>query len=77
MRQREVISFSLPPDGLRALRKAVAREGIKLSEFIRDAVAQKLRSLEWKRIRRKGAETAKKYKISPEDVEAIVDEFRD
>ncbi len=77
MRQREVISFSLPPEGARALKQAVVREGVKLSEFLRAAVTQKIRMLEWKRIRRKGAEAAKKFRVSPEDLESIVDEYRD
>ena len=77
MSQREVISISLPPHRLKELREVVAEEGISMSEFLRKAAVQKLRSTQWKKIRKKGALTAKKFKISPEDIEAIVDEFRE
>jgi len=78
MAQRAIISISLSPDRAEELREAVAQEGITVSEFLRDAVAQKLRANQWKKIRRKGAKTAKKFKISNEDqIEAIVDEFRE
>ncbi len=76
MSQREVISFSLPRNQAKELKKTIAREKVTLSKFLRDALAQKLRVSRWKKIRRKGALTAKKHRISPEDIEAIVDEFR-
>ncbi len=77
MPQREVISFSLSPDRAKALKKAVAEAGISLSEFLRDALTQKIKLSQWKKIRQKGAKTAKKFRVSPEDIEAIVDEFRE
>lgn len=76
MRQREVISFSLPPQWARSLKKAVREEGMSLSSFLREAILTRLRQREWKKIRRQGARTAKKFAISPEDLEEIVDEFR-
>lgn len=77
MRQREIISFSLPADRAKALKQAVNQSGMSLSEFLRDAISRKLLANDWKKIRRKGAQTAKKYKISPEGIEKIVDEFRE
>lgn len=76
MRQREIVSFSIPSDGLRELKKAVSDSRVSLSQFLREAVVQKVRAVEWKRVRRKGAETARRFRVSPEDIETIVDEFR-
>lgn len=77
MRQSQIVSFSLSPEWVRELKSEVAREGVSLSEFLRRAIAQKLRATQWKRIRRKGAATAKKFRVSPEDIEEIVDQFRE
>lgn len=77
MRQSQVISFSLPPEWLRELKAEVGHQGVSLSEFVRKAIAQRLRASQWKRIRRKGAAAAKKFKVSPEDIEEIVDQFRE
>ena len=74
---REVVSISLPPQRARELRRTASDEGVTVSEFLRIAVTQKLRIDHWKKIRKRGAQTARKFKISPEEIEAIVDEFRE
>ena len=77
MRQTEIISFSITPTWAKKIKKAAEIEGRSLSEYIRESVRQRLATQQWKSIRRLGTATAKKYSISPEDIESIVDEFRE
>lgn len=74
---RQVLSFSLPPSELAQLRRSVKSSGATLSAFVREAIQRRLLDMQWREIRRLGKKTAKKFKVSPEDLEEIVDEFRD
>lgn len=76
MRKTAVISVSLAQSLADNLRDLVAREGISVTEFVRDAVRQRMQMFQWRKIRARGAAAAKRHAVSPEDVESIVDEFR-
>lgn len=77
MSSSTILSFSLPAKFARLVRHRAGLNGDTLSEFMRDALEQKMKTEAWKEFRAEGARSAKKYQVSPEDIENIVDRFRD
>lgn len=66
-RTTEVISVSLPKGVAMKLEKARKLRGQSRSAFIASLVDQTTEDERWQRIYKKGAETARRFKITSED----------
>lgn len=76
-RTTETITFSLPPMLAKKAEKLMKAQGKTRSELLREALRRYIEDQEWKKIYKFGEMQAKKLGIRPEQVEDIVDEYRD
>lgn len=75
--QTQIINLSIPKPLLKVLDQQAKREVKTRSELLRDAVRAYLsRRAELEEILEYGNTQAKKLGIKPDDVEAIIDEYR-
>ena len=75
-RTTKTITFSLPPDMVERLDQAIQGQGRSRSEFLREAVVRYIEECEWRQLLRYGEEQARAQGIGPEDVAALVEEYR-
>ena len=75
-RTTRTITFSLPPDMADRVDEVMKQQGRPRSEFLRDAVLRYIEECEWRQLLQYGEKTARKQGIGPEDVAALVEEFR-
>ena len=77
-RSSKVMTVSLPQEMFNKAEKLAKDENRTRSELFREALRQYMASRErWQEIRKWGGETAREYGIrSEEDVERLIDEFR-
>jgi metal-responsive CopG/Arc/MetJ family transcriptional regulator len=72
-RNTEVVSISLPKVVALKLEEARKRQGQSRSAFITSLIEKSAEDLRWENIYKKGAETAKKFRItSEEDLDRIL-----
>lgn len=76
-RTTETITFSLPPVMAKRMAKLMKIEGRTKSELLREALRDYIEKKEWKRLCRFGQMQARKLGITKDQVEDIVDEYRD
>ena len=75
-RTTRTITFSLPPDMADRVDEMMAQQGRSRSEFLREAVLRYIEECEWRSLLQYGEQMARQRGIGPEDVAALVEEFR-
>ena len=75
-RTTRTITFSLPPDMADRVDEMMAQQGRSRSEFLREAVLRYIEECEWRGLLEYGEQTARQRGIGPEDVAALVEEYR-
>jgi predicted transcriptional regulator len=77
LRTSKVLTVSLPPELLDLATRLAEQEGRTKSELFREALRQYAASrTRWQQIRSYGRQKAKQLRITEEDVERIVQEYR-
>ena len=75
-RTTRTITFSLPPDMADRVDEMMTQQGRSRSDFLREAVVRYLEECEWRGLLLYGEQTARRRGIGPEDVAALVEEYR-
>ena len=75
-RTTRTITFSLPPEMADRVDEAMKQQGGSRNEFLREALLRYLEECEWRQMLQYGEERARERSIGPEDVAALVDEYR-
>ena len=75
-RTTKTITFSLPPEMADRVDEVMKQQGRSRSEFLREAVLRYIEECEWRQLLRYGEERAREQGIGPEDVAALVEEYR-
>ncbi len=75
-RTTRTVTFSLPPDMADRVDEMMAQQGRSRSEFLREAVLRYIEECEWRGLLQYGEQTARQQGIGPEDVAALVEEYR-
>lgn len=75
-RTTRTITFSLPPDMADRVDEMMTQQGRSRSEFLREAVLRYIEECEWRGLLQYGEQTARRRGIGPEDVAALVEEYR-
>ena len=75
-RTTRTVTFSLPPDMADRVDEMMAQQGRSRSEFLREAVLRYIEECEWRGLLQYGEQTARQRGIGPEDVAALVEEYR-
>lgn len=76
MRTSKVLSLSLPPSMYKETQEIAKEERRTFSELIREALRQYIENREWKKLQRYGAKKSKELKISKEDLEKLISDYR-
>lgn len=71
------IVVTLPPELAAQLDSALLEERQSEGELLEEALASYLRDRGWRRMLRESAAIAADHRITPQDVERLVDEYRD
>ncbi len=75
-RTTRTVTFSLPPEMADRVDEMMTQQGRSRSEFLREAVLRYIEECEWRGLLQYGEQTARQQGIGPEDVAALVEEFR-
>ena len=75
-RTTRTITFSLPPDMADRVDEMMTQQGRSRSEFLREAVLRYIEECEWRGLLQYGEQMARQRGIGPEDVAALVEEYR-
>lgn len=75
-RTTRTVTFSLPPDMADRVDEMITQQGRSRSEFLREAVLRYIEECEWRGLLQYGEQTARQRGIGPEDVAALVEEYR-
>lgn len=75
-RTTKTITLSLPPEMADRVDQVAAQEGRSRSEFLRTAVLRYIEECEWRQLLQYGQERTRAQGLGPEDVGAIVEEYR-
>lgn len=75
-RTTRTVTFSLPPDMADRVDEMMTQQGRSRSEFLREAVLRYIEECEWRSLLQYGEQTARQRGIGPEDVAALVEEYR-
>lgn len=75
-RSTKTITFSLSPDMAERVDQVMKQQGRSRSELLREALARYIEECEWKDLLQYGEQTARENGIGPEDVSALVEEYR-
>lgn len=75
-RTTRTVTFSLPPDMADRVDEMMRQQGRSRSEFLREAVLRYIEECEWRNLLQYGEQTARQRGIGPEDVAALVEEYR-
>ncbi len=76
MKSTKNISISLPLPMCKFVEKLAKEESRTISELVREALRQYQSKTEWQKIRLWGSHLAKQKKLSPKDIENLIDEIR-
>ena len=72
----KVINISLPAELLEDIDQFAHSEKRSRSELLREAARQYIENRRWRRIRDLGARTARNLRLSEQDIERIIAEYR-
>lgn len=72
----KILSVSLPDELMRDTEKLALAQGKTKSDLVRDALRRQIQLGQLRELQRYGRRLAETRGIGPEDVEALVDEFR-
>jgi metal-responsive CopG/Arc/MetJ family transcriptional regulator len=72
----KILSVSLPDELMRDTEKLALAQGKTKSDLVRDALRRQIQLGQLRELQRYGRRRAELRGIGPEDVEALVDEFR-
>jgi CopG family transcriptional regulator/antitoxin EndoAI len=75
-RATQVISFSVPPEMGKKIRRLMKKENRTRSELIREAIRRYVEEREWEEIYRYGERKAREKGITEDQVEDIIDARR-
>lgn len=76
MSGRKILTLSLPQDILREVNETAKDERLSKSELFRLAITDFIGRRKWEKAKKIGSKIAKEKKISEEDIESIMHEFR-
>jgi|GEM_PF-3481819 len=76
MAQRNIFSLSVPGDMLREMESIAKKEKLTKSQLFRMAINDLIGRLKWEKAVAFGRRMAREMKITEEDIEGIVHEFR-
>ena len=75
-RNTKTITFSLPPDLALQVDRITRQQSRTRSELLREALLRYLEECEWTELLQYGERRARDLGIGPEDVGALVEEYR-
>jgi CopG family transcriptional regulator / antitoxin EndoAI len=75
-RVSKTITFSLPPEMAEKVEEVRREEGRTMSDLVREALRRYMQEREWQEVLKYGELQATEQRISPEDVENLVDQYR-
>lgn len=75
-RATKIWTISLPAEIMKEAEEVAKREGRTKSELLREALRQYLWNRRWRELQLYGAQRAKAFGLTEEDVERLVDEYR-
>ena len=75
-RNTKTITFSLPPDLALQVDRMMRQQSRTRSELLREALLRYLEECEWTELLQYGERRARELGIGPEDVGALVEEYR-
>ena len=75
-RTTTTITFSLPPEMAERVDEVMRQQGRTRSELLREALLRYIQECEWQELLRYGEQKARERGIGPEDVGALVEEYR-
>jgi len=76
MRTTKILSLSLPPELLQQAEDMAKKEGRTKSELFREALRRYIQEVEWRELQKYGNRQAQELKLKEEDVERLIDEYR-
>lgn len=76
MENRKVFTFSLPKSVLEDVKRIACEAKLTRSELFRMAITDLIGRLKWEKASRFGQKAAREMKITEEDIEGIVHDFR-
>lgn len=75
--ETENVQFSIPSALLIEAQKAASMQHVSMDELMREAVKRYLDDLSWESVFAYGQSRSRKLGIKEEDVERLIDEFRE
>ena len=75
-RTTRTITFSLPPEMAERVDEVMKQQGRTRSEILREALDRYIQECEWRELLQYGEQRARELGIGPEDVAALVEEYR-
>ena len=76
MTPRKVVTLSMPEKVLREINEIALDQKLTKSELFRMAILDLIGRIKWERASRFGRKKAREMKITEDDIEAIVHDFR-
>lgn len=75
-RTTRTVAFSLPPDMADRVDEMMTQQGFSRSEFLHEAKLRHIEEREWRELLLHGEQRARQRGIGPENVVALVEEYR-
>ena len=76
-RNTKSVTITLPLDMVRQADEAAEEAGVSRSAFLQQAIEHAVRNHRWRKIFAYGEAQAKKMGIKPEDVQRLIEEYRE
>jgi metal-responsive CopG/Arc/MetJ family transcriptional regulator len=76
MANRQIVTLSIPQDILKEVQEVAREEELSKSELFRRAIIDFIGRRKWEEAKKIGRKTAQEMKITIEDIEKIVHDFR-
>jgi metal-responsive CopG/Arc/MetJ family transcriptional regulator len=76
MSGRRIFTLSVPANILKEINEVAKEESVSKSELFRKAITDFIGRYRWERARKTGKKAARELKITEEDIEDIIHDFR-
>lgn len=76
-RNTKPVTITLPLDVVQQVEEAAEQAGVSRSAFLQQAVERAVRNHRWQAILKYGREQAQRMGIKPEDVQGLIEEYRE
>lgn len=76
-RNTKSVTITLPLETVQQVDEAAEKDGVSRSAFLQQAVERAVRNHKWQELKKYGREQARRMGIKPEDVQRLIDEYRE